>query len=55
MNRYMVAIKDIEIYMVEVEAETEGDALKIAESEMEENGKDGYHHDSDNDYAVYDN
>ena len=54
MNKYEVTLKEIEIYVINVEAESEYEAKVKARQILEENGKDKYHNDSDGEAEITD-
>ena len=54
MPKYEVILKEIEIYVVEIEAETEEEALdKAWDTVMTKEGKLNYYHESDGDSEVH--
>lgn len=53
MPKYNVEIREIEVYSIDVEAESEDDAVCIAQELLEDNDeKYKYHHDSDYETSV---
>jgi len=54
MPKYEVTLKEIEIYVVNVEAESEKEAKNKAWEILEENGRDKYHNDSDGEAEITD-
>ena len=52
--KYEVTLKEIEIYVVNVEADSEEEAKQEAWATLEENGRSSFHTDSDGEAEITD-
>ena len=52
MATYEVTIRETEVYIVEVEANNDFEAEDQAWKKLEQEGRDGYHNDSDSDVEI---
>jgi len=52
--KYEIILKEIEVYVLDIEADSEDEALQMAYSKIDsEDGRANYHHDSDGEYEIF--